>query len=65
MLVSVRRRSMRSTPQGKGNDMALVLPGKVPSVRKERDVHPAICLLAGFALIAAMATGVHILFGLL
>ena len=43
--------------------MALVLPGKVPSVRKERDVHPAICLLAGFALIAAMATGVHILFG--
>ena len=53
---------MRSTPQGKGNDMALVLPGKVPSVRGKRDVHPAICLLAGFALIALMATGVHILF---
>ena len=45
--------------------MALVLPGKVPSVRGERDVHPAICLLGGFALIALMATGVHVLFGLL
>lgn len=45
--------------------MALVHPGKVPSVRDKRDVHPAICLLAGFALIALLATGVHILFGLL
>ena len=43
--------------------MALVHPGKVPPARSEREVHPAICLLAGFALIALMATGVHILFG--
>ena len=43
--------------------MALVHPGKVPPVRNERNIHPAFCLLAGFALIALMATGVHILFG--
>ena len=45
--------------------MALVLPGKVPPARGERDVHPVICLLAGFGLIALLATGVHILFGFL
>ena len=45
--------------------MALVLPGKVPPARSEREVHPAICLVAGFALIALLATGVHILFSLI
>jgi hypothetical protein len=55
---------MSPSPQGKGNDMALVLPGKVPPVRVEREIHPAICLLTGFGFIALMATGVHVLFGL-
>jgi len=64
MLVFVRRRSMRSAPQGKGNDMAVVHPGKVPPARNERNIHPAFCLLAGFGLITLMATCVHILFGL-
>lgn len=45
--------------------MALVHPGKVPSVRNEREIHPAFCLLAGFGVITLMATGVHILFSLL
>ena len=64
MLISVRRRSMRSTPQGKGNDMALVHPGKVPPARGERELHPVIGLICGFGLIALAATTVHILFGL-
>jgi len=55
---------MSSTPQGKGNDMALVHPGKVSPARNKREIHPAFCLLAGFGLITLMATGVHILFGL-
>ena len=55
---------MRSAPQGKGNDRAVVHPGKVPPARNERNIHPAFCLLAGFGLITLMATCVHILFGL-
>jgi hypothetical protein len=65
MFVSVRRRSMRSTPQGKGNDMALAHPGKVPPVRSNRELHPAIGLLCGFGVIALAASAVHILFSLL
>ncbi|HUH10862.1 MAG TPA: hypothetical protein VLZ51_06850 [Brevundimonas sp.] len=45
--------------------MALVHPGKVPPARSEREIHPAIGLLGGFALIALAATAVHILFGFL
>ncbi|WEK57125.1 MAG: hypothetical protein P0Y52_11310 [Candidatus Brevundimonas phytovorans] len=45
--------------------MALVHPGKVPSVRVEREIHPAICLLAGFGVITLLASGVHLLFALL
>lgn len=56
---------MGSTPLGKGNDMALVIPGKVPPARSERELHPAIGLLCGFGLIALAATAVHILFGFL
>lgn len=44
--------------------MALVHPGKVSPVRVEREIHPAICLLAGFGVITLMAAGVHLLFGL-
>lgn len=44
--------------------MALVHPGKVPSVRVEREIHPGICLLMGFGVIILLATVVHILFGL-
>lgn len=56
---------MSPSPQGKENDMALVHPGKVPPARRERDIHPSICLLGGFGLIALAATAVHVLFGLL
>lgn len=45
--------------------MALVLPGKVPPARSERELHPAIGLVCGFGLIALAATAVHILFGFL
>ncbi|MBB4796350.1 hypothetical protein HNP32_000064 [Brevundimonas bullata] len=45
--------------------MALVHPGKVPPARNEREIHPAICLLAGFGVICLAATSVHLLFGLL
>lgn len=45
--------------------MALVHPGKVPPARGEREIHPAICLIGGFALIALAATTVHILFSFL
>lgn len=31
----------------------------------ERDIHPAICLLAGFGLIIGSATAVHLLFKVL
>ncbi len=45
--------------------MALVHPGR-PSARPPRgELHPAIALLAGFGLMIAIATGVHMLFGLL
>ena len=44
--------------------MALVHPGKVPPARSERELHPAIGLLAGFGLIILAATAVHLLFGL-
>jgi hypothetical protein len=56
---------MRSTPQGKGNDMALVHPGKVPPVRNQREIHPALCLAAGFGVICLGATAVHLLFSLI
>lgn len=45
--------------------MALVHPGKVPSVRNAREIHPAFCLAAGFGVIILAATAVHLLFGLL
>lgn len=44
--------------------MALVHPGKVPPVRVEREIHPAICLLTSVAFITLMAAVVHVLFGL-
>lgn len=44
--------------------MALVHPGKVSPIRVEREIHPAVCLAAGFGIITLMATGVHLLFGL-
>jgi hypothetical protein len=44
--------------------MALAHPGKVPSVRNERELHPAIGLVCGFGLICLGATLVHLLFGL-
>ena len=55
---------MSLSPQGKGNDMALVHPGKVPSVRNDRELHPAIGLVCGFGLIVLAATTVHVLFSL-
>ncbi|MGO4410597.1 MULTISPECIES: hypothetical protein [unclassified Brevundimonas] len=44
--------------------MAPVHPAKVPPVRMERDIHPALCLAAGFGVIVLAATAVHLLFGL-
>ena len=55
---------MSPSPQGKGNDMALAHPGKVPPVRNDRELHPAIGLVVGFGLIVLAATTVHVLFNL-
>lgn len=44
--------------------MALVHPTRGVRTDK-RELHPALCLLAGFAFMALVATGIHLLFGLL
>ena len=44
--------------------MALVRPGKVPSARSDRELHPVFGLICGFGLICLAATTVHIVFGL-
>ena len=51
--------------------MALVHPGKPHAIsfdrgaRIEKPMHPAIGLLAGFAILIAVALSVHFLFGLI
>lgn len=45
--------------------MALVHPDKVARVRSSGEVHPALGLLAGFALLSVVAVLVHLVFGLL
>ena len=44
--------------------MALVHPTRRQRVSKG-EPHPALCLLAGFAFMSLVATGIHLLFGLL
>ena len=44
--------------------MALVHPGKVPSARSERELHPVFGLICGFGLICLAAATVHVLFKL-
>ena len=51
--------------------MALVHPGKPRALsfdrgaRASQPMHPAVGLLVGFAILVGVATGVHMLFGLL
>lgn len=51
--------------------MALVHPGRPralsygQSARASKPLHPAIGLLCGFAILVGVATGVHVLFGIL
>lgn len=44
--------------------MALEHPGKVPTARTTREIHPVFGLVAGFGLICLAATAVHVLFSL-
>lgn len=44
--------------------MALVHPGRPKSIAPKRELHPALCLLSGFAVLVAVAMVVHFLFGL-
>ncbi len=45
--------------------MALVHPGRSSVHRVKGELHPVVPLLVGFGLMIAIATGVHMLFGLL
>ncbi|WP_409020148.1 hypothetical protein [Brevundimonas vesicularis] len=45
--------------------MALVHPGRSSVHPVKGELHPVVPLLVGFGLMIAIATGVHMLFGLL
>jgi hypothetical protein len=69
--ISVRRDGRATQPSAAsgGNDMTTI-PGferedAPPSFRNEGDLHPAIYLVMGLALLLGVAFGVHALFGML
>lgn len=45
--------------------MALVHPSRPTISTSKRELHPALCLVAGFGIMTLIATLVHLLFSLL